>query len=406
MATNYIDEISTSSGENDEPLTIIINDGKPLSIAPTSAFRPIHTPSNFLVEANEIVNIRIHSDSPYKNNSSSESDLDKSSMSTGGRKQRRGYKRLSYADIVNSLSHYYDDCTKYSNELDILISYIRGQKHVFIHCAYLTNLKLYSLFITALSITSFITVVTPFIKDYWWSFILITCGNAIAATLISIINYFKLETACSTYSFLANNYEKFENSLEIANNKLSATYTDQEHTQVVIEKIKDIEYKIGEVRELSQILIPEEIKPMFPVLTHLNIFAFIKKIESHKNNLIIKFKDIKNEINYHLYHINSVDLSRSIRSVYELDKTQETQRVLFLTELKEKVKTELLNYKEAYHQLDYIFNKEIQYAEKHVPFIGCINIYHWCFAKPKYLDVSGYTNPVIVDYMKLLFDTD
>ena len=52
------------------------------------------------------------------------------------------------------------------------------------------------------------------------------------------------------------------------------------------------------MKEGSNVLIPEYIKTIFPIITHINIFSFIKKTENYKKQLIIQFRDIKNEIKY------------------------------------------------------------------------------------------------------------
>ena len=365
---------------------------------------PQPNPDQFAIE---IANLRIRSNSPYKNNSNSNSDTSDheysaaSSIQSNTKQKVKKYKRLTYNDVANSLSHYYDDCNKYSNEIDILISYVRAQKHMFILAAYITTVKLYTLISLAIMITASITIITPFVHDYTWSTILISSCNATAATIISITNYFKLESTANAYSFIANSYERFENSLELTNNRLLFMQNDIEQSDIVLDKIKETEFKIGEVRDISQVLLPHELKNLFPIMIHINIFSFIKKMESHKRTLIVKFKDIKNELSYRMFHLNNNSVSQS---VYDLDVDQEKQRILFLNNIKEKIKNDLLNYKDEYNQLDYLFTKEIQFAESHINVIGCMGIYTCLFSKPRHLQIDQYTNPVIIDYLNVLFD--
>ena len=318
------------------------------------------------------------------------------------------YKKLSYADAVKSLEHYYDDYNKYSDEMDILITYIRGQKNLYSQSSVITYMKLYSMLALALCITAFVTVITPFIENQKWNTVLITACNAVATLIISLTRYLQLEFTGNAYSFLANSYERFENSLELANNKLVfMQHNESEQNQIVLEKIKELEFKIGEMKEIFQVLIPNEIKSLFPVISHINIFSLIKKMETHKTHLIVKYKDIKNEINYNVYKINA-RYKMDLRSDDEVEKllNNERDRVLFLNDLKERIKNEIINYKDAYNQLDYLFTKEIQFAERHVSLVYVLNWYFACCGKPKYLDIKRYTNPVIQDYLNVILYDD
>jgi hypothetical protein len=329
----------------------------------------------------------IHSNSPRNNNSSSDSDASQVA--------RHKYHKYTFDEICNSLEFYYNDTNKYSSEMDVLITFIRGQKHLYMQASNLTNFKLYSLYIVAICITSLVTVTTPFIKSYAWSYISISALNAVATALISLINYFKLESSASKYTFMANQYESFENSLELSNNKLEFIDIEADRTGLVVNKIKETEFKINGIRELNQTLIPAELKLVFPVITHINIFSFIKKIQDHKRILIIKFKDVKNEINQRMYHIQSHHVSH-----HDLDPEQAKQRILFLNDTKDKLKDQLIHYRQAYKQLDYLIQKEIQYAEKHTLHIHCACL----FGTPKYRDPDMYSNPVIADYLRVLFE--
>lgn len=338
----------------------------------------------------------IRSNSPRNNNSSSDSDHSGSGASRSTTKRK--YHKFTFDEINNSLELYYNDNNKYSSEMDVLITFIRGQKHLYIQAANLTNFKLYSLYVTALCLTSLVTVMSPFIKSYAWNYIVISALNATATALISVINYFQFESSASKYTFMANQYESFENSLELSNNKLEFIDVESDKTGLIVNKIKETEFKINEIRELNQTLIPAELKLAFPVITHINVFSFIKRIHDHKRLLIMKFKDVKNEINQLLYHIQNPNAKH--KTIHDLDPEQAKQRVLFLNDTKDRLKDQLIHYRQAYKQLDYLIQKEIQYAEKHTLHIHCACL----LGTPKYRDPDMYSNPVIADYLRVLFE--
>lgn len=344
----------------------------------------------------------IFSDYPV-NNTSQYKSVTTSNTNQRNVVARKKYKKLTYDDVAKSLSHYYDDYNKYSNEMDILITFIRGQKHLFLQASNITSFKLYSMLFLALCITAFVTIVTPFVRSYGWNVVLITSCNACATLVISMTRYWNFEFNNNAYIFLSNNYDKLEHSLELANNKLTFLDNETEQNKIVLEKIKEVEYKIGEMKDVFQASIPQEVTQLFPVISHVNIFSFIKKMESHKRLLIYKYRDIKNEINYFMYKLkqqyNEVEMD-------EMALLVEKKRILYLDHIKNRIKSELVNYKEAYNQIDFLFTKEIQFAEKHVNIVYALPLYYWLYGKPKYLDIELYSNPVIREYLNLIIYDD
>jgi hypothetical protein len=301
------------------------------------------------------------------------------------RNDKTNYKKLSYDEIEQSLSKYYDTTNKFSNEIDILITYMKGQKHLYSNANSVTETKLYALMITAITLTTFISVVPPFLPKSDWNLILVCGCNAIATLLLTIIKYLKLETSCNTYTLMATMYDKFENSLDFTNNKLIFMENEAEQYEMVVQKIKEMEFKIGETKDMCQILIPVEVKANYPIIYNTNIFRFIQKMEAHRKNLIIQFRDIKNEIRYILHKWSCTNSETETAK-----KIKEKHRLLYLMELKEKKKAELIEYKNTYNQINEIFMKEIQYAES-----------SWIFTRPPEHPLH-LLNPVAKDYLKLV----
>ncbi len=299
------------------------------------------------------------------------------------------YRKITFEEIERSLSKYYDKNNKYSNQVDILISFMRGQKHLYRQSCYITQMKLYAITITALSLTSLITVITPFIREAYWSIVIISGGNAIATVLITILNYLRFESACNTYTFLANHYEQYEHTLELTNNKLMFMENESEQNKIVLEKIREVEFKMGETRELCPIVIPEEVKRAFPVICNTNIFSLIKKMDMQRKLLVIKFKDIKNEIRYILHKWETNPASSEATT----QKLHEKTRLLYLMEMKDKIKTELIEFKDVYNQIDSLFTREMKYAE--------VNNGIFCFKK--HIDYESFTNSVIREHLNNIF---
>ena len=298
-------------------------------------------------------NLYIESNSPMASNPNSDVEeypetfnLSEDIVQHAISKKKLSYRKISFEEIERSLSKYYDKNNKYSNEIDILITYMKGQKHLFSEANYVTLQKLYALLFTAIGLTTFISVFSPFIQYNEYNAIVVSSCNAIATLLLAILRFLQLESACNTYSLLSTMYDKFENSLEFANNKLIFMENESEQNALVLEKIKEIEFKMSESKDLCPIMVPEEVKSRFPIIYYTNIFRFIKKMELYRKNLIIKFRDIKNEIRYILYKWNLETDSSS-----PAEKEREKRRLIYLMDMKEKTKAELIEYKNTYNQI-------------------------------------------------------
>jgi hypothetical protein len=205
------------------------------------------------------------------------------------------FRQLGYNDTMQMIDKYYEHTleNKFSNEIDILTTYLKGQKHLYIQAKHFTQWKLNCLMFPTLFLTAFITIISPFIECNHWSTGFISGINAVIALFITMINYLKLESHIEVYMQRANHFDKLETSLEFANNKLSFLSKEQDKTKLVLIKIKEVEKKMAEMKDASIILIPEEIKTLFPIICNINIFSFIKKMELYKKNLIIKFIILK-----------------------------------------------------------------------------------------------------------------
>ena len=381
-----------------------------------------HLQSHTVSETNcntrsKLINAFLMTNSPLSSQTNSDAEL--SDNETGGvstsryliqehvenaiSNRRLHFKKISYEEIERSLSKYYDKNNKYSNEVDILITFIRGQKHLYNQSCYITQIKLYALTITALSITTLITVMTPFIQQYWWKIIFVMSGNAITTVLITILKYMRFESACNTFTLLSNHYEHYEHSLQITSNKLVFIQDETEQTKTVLDKMQEIEFKMRETKELCPIIIPVEVQNSFPVIYQTNIFTLIKKMDTHRKTLILQLKNIKNEIRYILYKWNTLSGASALLVddentplVENAQLQREKIRLLFLMEQKERIKKELIEYKDNYTQIDDLFMKEIKYAETNKKWLK------WLCCNTQKIQYNSYTNPVIKEHLELI----
>jgi hypothetical protein len=372
--------------------------------------------------------------------------------------KRGGFKKLGYKDTIQMIDKYYEHTleNRFSNEIDILTTYLKGQKHLYIQAKQLTQWKLNCLMFPTLALTAFITIVSPFIECNPWSTGFISAVNAIIALFIATINYLKLESHIEIYMQRANHFDKLETSLEFANNKLSFLQHEKDKTKLVLLKIKEVEKKISEMKNTAIVFIPDEIKLLFPMICNINIFAFIKKMEMHKKNLVLKFKDIKNEIRFIHYKLdassvlanpdivdnplcstvtgpsslrnrrvtkqddsdlvnvkgsNQLDLNEDMTIEKEvganmhvsIDELRQRNRLEFLYKMKEKMKEDIFSYMSAYSQIDELFSKEIKMADLRKRGWGFCFICFWKHTPSIEEEELRRLNPVLHKYFRFIF---
>lgn len=301
--------------------------------------------------------------------------------------ERRCLKKLSFKEVKNSINKYYEVDDKYSNELDILTTYLKGQKNIYIKSRTITQTKLNMLMIPSLIGTAIISICAPIIQPYTWSGAFISGLNAVVALCISFVHYLKLESSSELFLFLMNQYDRLENSIEFTNNKIAFFENDKEKNDLVLSKMKEVDKKINEIKETTTIFIPNEVKQIFPIICNINIFSFIKRIEIYKQNLLIKFKDIKNEILYIEWKWG------------DKIENKEQKRLDFLLKMKEKIKDEILQYKNAYGCIDELFMREIKNADN----TSLLSIW---FCNNQVVGLKVTENHALKEYFSTIFATD
>lgn len=355
-----------------------------------------------------VPNIQKYNKTHHNNSPLSLSDYESDSDSNDHIKSKKTphFRNLTHKEVEQSLDKYYDNsenATKYSTELDIMTTYLKGQKNLYMQSMLISRCKLNGLLIPSLLISAAITIFAPFIQEYNWSGGFISGLNAIIILLISLVSYLKLETSVEMFHHTANQYDKMETSMEFVSSKMLFVQDENEKSRIVLDKIQEMERKISDVKELNNLFIPEEVRQSFPIICNINIFTFIKRMEMQKQNLIAKFKDVKNEIRYilHLFAQNKVmqntvvDTSANLIAHLE-NNTRQEKRLTFLLEIKDKIKEELFHYKNAYSHIDEIFTREIKRASHKKSACGsiCCNGY-----TP---ETNSSSNPVIDQYLDFI----
>lgn len=365
-------------------------------------------------------------------NSDNNSDIEEKKTHGSGSEEdsiilshKKNYKKLTYEEVEFSIrKHYYKD--KLYNELDVLITFVKGQKHIYRQSFFLTQRKVALLITPCLIITGSIVIIAPIIRPYQWSGFFLSALNAVLTIFISILNFWNLQFYMMQYNVYSAHFDRLETSLVLTRNK-TLLLDNYKRTDIILEKIRETEIRMLEMKEDHPVYIPMEVRIQVPNISHTDIFAFIQKIDQNTKKLIIKYKDIKNEIRYIMYkwklrdkldlHDDNSEIilhnpNPNTKMKEKKGKTQETfyrtfidlekntttrkeherQRLTHLFNQKETIKKEILDYHQKYSYVDKVFSREIEISENNQNSFWFLCWYYipFCSKKPNYYHLENF----------------
>lgn len=265
-------------------------------------------------------------------------------------------KKLGFGDVENAIKDsFYSKQEYYSAAFDMIASYVKGQKILYMESARFCSDRLNFLMLPTIFFSAIASVLSLSVNIFEWGPILVSSINAVNGFLLSVISYSKLDAASEAHKISSHQYDKLQSLCEFTSGCIMVLPSNKNEsvTEITREKLTHIEKKIKDIKETNGFMIPEYVQTLFPNIFITNIFSKIKEFANNESVLINKLKDILNDMRELEFHKKLRDLNHEEEETYYHLKHMIQNNIEAILDIRTK-----------YSEIDNMFKTEIQAAHK------------------------------------------
>jgi hypothetical protein len=277
----------------------------------------------------------------------SENKLDKSTQKNLTENEKDN-DDFFYEKAREYLCSFQNQNTNISFIIDIVGTYVKGQRILYTEAKTLCEQRLSCLMIPSILFTVVCSIANLIMKDYVYGNIITSCLNGLIAFILALVNYLKLDARSEAHRGSAYKYDKLLSYINFQSGKLFFLKDEKKKFGEIIIKI---ERDIAEIKESNQFVLPEKIRYSFPKLSGINVFTEVKRIESVE----IQYT---NQLANYMKLINEFEVKKTKTSnLEEIKKIEE--KITDLETKKYDITMKVIQMQEEYLSIDKLFETEM-----------------------------------------------
>ena len=241
------------------------------------------------------------------------------------------YNKLSFNDVLSKINEQYEQDTvhRYSSAMDILASYLKGQKIIYMESRSYIMKKLHLLMFPSLFLTGFAAIGQEFLSKFTIHASIILSGlNAIIAFLLAIMSYLKLDAKAEAHKISSHQYEKLQSYIEFQSCQI-LLFSDPLLFKQNVQK---------QLHEYHSIIESKSYKNNSKIFNYCNTERITLNnnnlIDTSNANIILDNPDNSNQKN--INNINNINNAMLKKKIELFDKKQQLKKNL-IEELKTKI---------------------------------------------------------------------
>ena len=172
--------------------------------------------SNYIYDIDDMPDIESESESESILSKISNYDTD----NKNNKNSKNKYKKYNFKKYEKDIEDtYFEPNHKYSSSLDILASYLKGQKIIYMESKAYCDFWLNMLMMPAILLSTSVPVIISAVEHISWGTTLIACMNGFISLLLTLISYYKLDASSEAHKTSSHHYDKLQNSVEFLSGK-------------------------------------------------------------------------------------------------------------------------------------------------------------------------------------------